>query len=387
MGASAPIDVSRFVSSAPSGRALAAGDRFNWLIRLGACRDPPTAADDREPGACYNTTPDSIDREQTARPTMSIRIGFVMDPIGSIQIKKDSTFAMMLAAQRRGWPLWYMEVADLYLVDGQAMARMRPVTVVDDPNDWFRLGEPESRPLAWLDVVLMRKDPPFDMEYVYATYLLEQAQRAGCLIVNDPRSLRDANEKVFTALFPQCAPPTLVTRRAQDIRDFQARHGNIILKPLHGMGGASVFLVRPGDPNLSVIIETLTDHARRFCMAQRFIPEIRDGDKRILMVDGEPIDYCLARLPAPGETRGNLAAGASAEARALTERDRWIAAQVGPELRARGILFAGLDVIGDSLTEINVTSPTCIRELDAAFGLDIAGALMERIEMRLAGRG
>lgn len=310
---------------------------------------------------------------------MPIEIGFVMDPIGSIRIKKDSTFAMMLAAQRRGWTLWYMEVSDLSLRDGRAFARMRQIAVTDDPGGWYRFGAETTRPLAELATVLMRKDPPFDMEYIYTTYLLEQAERDGCLVVNRPRSLRDANEKAFTAIFPSCTPPTLITRRAQDIRDFHAQHADIILKPLDGMGGASVFRVRADDPNLSVIIETLTGHGQRFCMVQRFIPDIRDGDKRILMIHGEPVPYCLARIPAPGETRGNLAAGASAEARPLTARDRWIAAQVGPELRARGILFAGLDVIGDYLTEINVTSPTCIRELDAAFGLDIAGDLMDAI--------
>ncbi len=310
---------------------------------------------------------------------MPIEIGFVMDPIGSIRIKKDSTFAMMLAAQRRGWTLWYMEVSDLSLRDGRAFARMRQIAVTDDPGGWYRFGAETTRPLAELATVLMRKDPPFDMEYIYTTYLLEQAERDGCFVVNRPRSLRDANEKAFTAIFPSCTPPTLITRRAQDIRAFHAEHADIILKPLDGMGGASVFRVRADDPNLSVIIETLTGHGQRFCMAQRFIPDIRDGDKRILMIHGEPVPYCLARIPAPGETRGNLAAGASAEARPLTARDRWIAAQVGPELRARGILFAGLDVIGDYLTEINVTSPTCIRELDAAFGLDIAGDLMDAI--------
>ncbi|TCT22689.1 glutathione synthase [Thiobaca trueperi] len=310
---------------------------------------------------------------------MPIEIGFVMDPIGSIRIKKDSTFAMMLAAQRRGWTLWYMEVSDLSLRDGRAFARMRQIAVTDDPGGWYRFGAETTRPLAELATVLMRKDPPFDMEYIYTTYLLEQAERDGCFVVNRPRSLRDANEKAFTAIFPSCTPPTLITRRAQDIRAFHAEHADIILKPLDGMGGASVFRVCADDPNLSVIIETLTGHGQRFCMAQRFIPDIRDGDKRILMIHGEPVPYCLARIPAPGETRGNLAAGASAEARPLTARDRWIAAQVGPELRARGILFAGLDVIGDYLTEINVTSPTCIRELDAAFGLDIAGDLMDAI--------
>ncbi len=317
---------------------------------------------------------------------MSINIGFVMDPIGSINIKKDSTFAMMLAAQRRGWSPWYLEVADLYLSDGRAMAHLRPIHVTDDPHGWYRLGSAETRPLAQLDALLMRKDPPFNMEYVFSTYLLEQALREGCLVVNHPQSLRDANEKIFTTRFPQCTPPTLVSRRASDIRAFHAKHNDIILKPLDGMGGASVFRVHQDDPNLSVIIETLTAHGQQFCMAQRFVPEIRDGDKRILMIDGEPVSYCLARIPAPGETRGNLAAGASAEARPLTERDRWIAAQVGSELRARGILFAGLDVIGDFLTEINVTSPTCIRELDAAFGLDIAGDLMDCIQRHLIRR-
>ncbi|HSO82579.1 glutathione synthase [Thiocapsa sp.] len=317
---------------------------------------------------------------------MSIDLGVVMDPIGSINIKKDSTFAMLLAAQRRGWRLWYMEVADLSLRDGRTLARRRPLEVTDDPAGWYRLGAETERPLDELGAVLMRKDPPFDIEYIFTTYLLEQAQAAGCLVVNHPRSLRDANEKVFTAAFPQCTPPTLITRRAAAIRDFHREHGDIILKPLDGMGGASVFRVRADDPNLSVIIEALTLHSRRFCMAQRFIPEIRDGDKRILMVDGEPAPYCLARIPAPGETRGNLAAGASAEARPLTERDRWIAAQVGPELRTREILFAGLDVIGDYLTEVNVTSPTCIREIDAAYGTDIAGDLMDAIQARVMRR-
>jgi glutathione synthase len=237
-----------------------------------------------------------------------------------------------------------------------------------------------------LDVVLMRKDPPFDMEYVFATYLLERAQRAGAWVINDPRSLRDANEKIFALEFPDCTPPTLITRRVSDIRAFQDTQGDTILKPLDAMGGANVFLLRRGDPNLTVMVEALTDRGRRFCMAQRYIPEIRDGDKRVLMIDGAPVPYCLARIPAPGETRGNLAAGASAEGRPLTDRDRWIADQVGPELRARGILFAGLDVIGDYLTEINVTSPTCIRELDAQFALDIAGDLMDIIASRLAER-
>jgi glutathione synthase len=315
---------------------------------------------------------------------MTVELGVVMDPLGAINIKKDSTFAMMLAAQRRGWRLWYMEVGDLFVLGNRTQARMRQVRVADDPLGWFRFLREETRPLDTLDAVLMRKDPPFDMEYVFATYLLEQAQRIGTLVINDPRSLRDANEKVFTLDFPQCTPRTLITRRLADIRAFQNAEGDIILKPLDAMGGANVFLLRPGDPNLSVIVEALTERGRRFCMAQRYLPEIRDGDKRVLMIHGEPVPYCLARIPAPGETRGNLAAGASAEGRPLTDRDRWIAGQVGPELRARGILFAGLDVIGDYLTEINVTSPTCIRELDAQFGLDIAGDLMDAIAAHLA---
>jgi glutathione synthase len=317
---------------------------------------------------------------------MIIQLGVVMDPLRSINIKKDSTFAMLLAAQRRGWRLWYMEVSDLYVLDNRTQARMRQVEVVDDPSGWFHLTGETTQPLDALDVVLMRKDPPFDMEYIFATYLLEEAQRAGTWVINDPRSLRDANEKVFTLQFPHCTPPTLITRQLQDIRTFQDSHGDIILKPLDAMGGASVFLVRPADPNLSVIVESLTERGRHFCMAQRYIPEIRDGDKRVLMIDGEPVSYCLARIPAPGETRGNLAAGASAEGRPLTDRDRWITTQVGPELRSRGILFAGLDIIGDYLTEINVTSPTCIRELDAQFGLDIAGDLMDTVSARLTSK-
>jgi len=314
---------------------------------------------------------------------MNRELGIVMDPIGSINIKKDSTFAMMLAAQRRGWRLWYMEPGDLSLRPGQCLARMREVEVTDSAQSWFRLGAEALKPLASLPAVLMRKDPPFDMEYIYATYLLEQAQADGTLVVNDPRTLRDANEKVFTASFPQCCPPLLVTSRAAELASFLAEQGDMVLKPLGGMGGASIFRVRSGDPNFSVICETLTDHGRRYCMAQRFIPEIAEGDKRILLVDGEPVPYCLARIPAPGESRGNLAAGASAQGRPLTERALSISAIVGPELRRRGVLFAGIDVIGDYLTEINITSPTCIRELDALYGLDIAGDLIATIEERL----
>lgn len=312
---------------------------------------------------------------------MEREIGVVMDPIGSIKVLKDSTFAMMLAAKHRGWRVQYMELSDLFLTDDRTRARMREVEIRDDPGSWYRFVSDETRPLDSLPVVLMRKDPPFDMEYIYATYLLEQAQHHGTRVVNDPRSLRDANEKAFTVHFPQCCPPTLVTRRRMDIEAFLGDQGDIILKPLGGMGGFSIFRVKAGDPNFNVIIESLTNHGSSFCMAQRFIPEITEGDKRILLIDGEPVPYALARIPKPGETRGNLAAGGTGIGRPLSDRDRWIAGEVGPELRRRGILFAGLDVIGDYLTEINVTSPTCIRELDAQFRLDIAGDLMDRIEV------
>lgn len=314
---------------------------------------------------------------------MTIRLGIVMDPIDRISFKKDSSLAMLLAAQARGWELYYMEQKDLYQSMGQAKARMRPMRVYHNPEHWFDLEAETDTPLAFLDVILMRKDPPFDNEFVYSTYLLEQAERAGTLIVNRPQSLRDCNEKYFATLFTQCTPPTVVARRSDILQDFAKEHRDIILKPLDGMGGSSIFRHREGDPNLSVILETLTAHGSQQIMAQRYIPEIKDGDKRILMIDGEPVPYCLARIPAHGETRGNLAAGGRGEARPLTEKDRWIAAQVGPELRKRGLFFVGLDVIGDYLTEVNVTSPTCIREIDAAYDTNIGDQLMQSIADKL----
>ncbi len=314
---------------------------------------------------------------------MTRRIGIVMDPIAAINTKKDSSLAMLLAAQARGWQIVYMQQSDLFLRDGQVLASMAALTVQDDPYDWFQLGDAQIAPLHSLDAILMRKDPPFDMEYIYSTYLLEQAQAKGVLIVNNPQSLRDANEKLFTAWFPQCCPPTLVTRQKSLMREFQAQHGDIIIKPLDGMGGASIFRVMQGDPNFSVIVETLTENGSKSVMVQQYLPAIKDGDKRILLINGEPVPYALARIPADGETRGNLAAGGRAEGRALTDRDRWICSQVGPKLRDKGLLFVGLDVIGDYLTEINVTSPTCIRELDRLFDLNIAGDLMTAIESRL----
>ncbi len=311
------------------------------------------------------------------------RLGIVMDPIATIKPHKDSSLAMLLAAQARGWSLHYMEPADLWLRDGCTFGRWRSLTVRDDPRDWFTLGAAEETPLAELDVVLMRQDPPFDTEYLYNTHLLSLAEEAGCLVVNRPQALREANEKLATAWFPQCCAPSLVSRDGDRLRDFLAEQGDIILKPLDAMGGASIFRVQAGDPNTNVILETLTEHGRRLAMAQRFIPEIRDGDKRILLIDGEPVPYALARVPAEGENRGNLAVGGRGVGVALSERDRWICAQVAPRLRAMGLLFVGLDVIGDYLTEVNVTSPTCIRELDALYGLDIAGDLMSVIAARL----
>jgi glutathione synthase len=314
---------------------------------------------------------------------MAHSLGVVMDPIATIKPYKDSTLAMLLAAQARGWPLWYMELGDLYLAGDRCHARMRPLRVRDDPDDWFTLGATRDAPLDELPVVLMRKDPPVDMEYVHATQLLELAERRGCLVVNRPAALRDLNEKLATAWFPDCCVPTLVTRDMAQLADFVATQGDAIVKPLDAMGGASVFRVRGGDPNRNVIFETLTDQGRRYAMVQRFIPEISAGDKRILLLDGEPVPYALARIPRPGETRGNLAAGGTGRGIPLSDRDRWIAARVGPVLRERGVLFAGIDVIGDYLTEVNITSPTCIRELDAQFGLDIAGDLIGRIGERL----
>ena len=316
---------------------------------------------------------------------MTLHVVVVMDPIGSIKIAKDSTFAMLLEAQRRGFALSYVVPGGLSVAGGEARARLAPLTVRDDPADWFELGPQSQRALGPGDVVLMRKDPPVDEEYVHDTQILGLAQRAGALVVNDPQGLRDMNEKLASLEFPQCCPPTLVSRDAAALKAFVGEHGDAVVKPLDGMGGRSIFRTRTGDANLNVILETLLDGGRRLVVAQRYLPEIVDGDKRILLVDGEPVDYCLARIPQGDEFRGNLAAGGRGEGRPLTGRDRWIAAQVGPELKRRGMLFVGLDVIGDWLTEVNVTSPTCIRELDAQFGLNIAGLMFDAVERRLAG--
>lgn len=309
-----------------------------------------------------------------------------MDPVGDINIRKDSTFAMMLEAQRRGYELRYMEPGDLWVKGGEPRASWRPITVRDDADDWFELGAAADEPLADLDVLLMRRDPPFDMDYVQLTYALELAEAAGVLVVNRPQALRDANEKFFITHFPQCCAPFAIARQARRLRAFAEANGPCVVKPLDGMGGESIFQLNPGDPNFKVILETITANDRDLVMVQQYIPEITEGDKRILLVDGEPVPYALARLPGAGDFRGNLAKGGSGKGVPLSERDRWICAEVAPTLRDMGILFAGLDVIGDWLTEINVTSPTCIRELDAEYGLNIAGQLFEAIEARLGGR-
>jgi len=310
-----------------------------------------------------------------------------MDPIAKIKFAKDSTLAMLLAAASRGWQLTYFEQSDLYLRDGVALGRGRDLRVFADPAKWFELGEPSVRQLGDFDCVFMRKDPPFDAEYIYSTYILERAELQGALAVNKPQGLRDMNEKVYTAWFPQCCAPTLITRSAADIRAFAAEHGKIVVKPLDGMGGKSIFVTEQADKNLPVIIETLTDFGQRFAIAQRYLPEIAaSGDSRVLLIDGEPVPYALARIPLPTDNRGNLAAGAKGVGRELTERDRWLAAEIGPALAARGMVFVGIDVIGGFVTEINVTSPTGIRELDQQFGLNIGDMVIAAFERRLGAK-
>ncbi len=314
---------------------------------------------------------------------MTVKLAVVMDPIRSINFKKDTTLAMLNAAQKKGWQLFYIEQDGLYLEDGKAMAIMQDLSVEMNPENFYSLGPESRQSLAEVDVILMRKDPPFNREFIYSTYILEQAEREGVLVVNKPQALRDFNEKVSATLFPQCCTPVLVSRKKELLQDFYKAQKDVIFKPLDGMGGTGIFRIKPGDPNISVIIETLTEYGTRQIMAQTFIPEITSGDKRILMIDGESVGYALARLPAANETRGNLAAGGTAKGVDLSDRDRWICDQVGPTLKENGLLFVGLDVIGDYLTEVNVTSPTCIRELDEIFNLDIAGDLMNCIEQKL----
>jgi len=316
-------------------------------------------------------------------PEKHLHLAVVMDPIEKIKPVKDTTLAMMLAAQRRGWRLSYLELGDLWLRDGVAHGRARPVEVRDDPRDWFSLGEATTVRLGDFDAVLMRKDPPFDTEYIYATYILERAEAAGALVVNRPQGLRDMNEKVYTAWFPECCAPTLITRDMADMHAFLREHGRAVCKPLHGMGGRSIFVLEAGDKNASVVFETLTEYGTRYAIVQRYIPDIvTTGDARVILVDGEPVPFALARIPSAADNRGNLAAGAEGVGRPLDDRDRWLAGRIGPALRERGMLFVGLDVIGGFVTEINVTSPTGAREIDRQFGTDVAGLLMDAIARR-----
>ena len=311
---------------------------------------------------------------------MQRRLAVVMDPIGSIKTVKDSTFAMLLEAQRRNYALHYVVPGSLGFRDGVAGGRLAALRVTDSKTDWHTLGEAEWRRLAEMDQVLMRKDPPVDGDFLHDTQVLSAAQAQGAAVTNHPAGLRDLNEKLAALMFPQCTPPTVVSREVSEFKAFAAEHGEVVLKTLDGMGGKSIFRSRHGDPNFNVILETLTADGRHLAMAQRFLPEIVTGDKRVLLIDGEPVSHCLARIPQGDEFRGNLAVGGRGEVRPLTERDRWIAAQVGPEMKRLGMRFVGLDVIGDYLTEVNVTSPTCIREIDAGAGLNIAGLLFDALE-------
>ena len=314
---------------------------------------------------------------------MNIKLGIVMDPIGSINANKDSSLAMLLAASKRGWDLYYMEQSDLFLEAGRCHSLLTRLEVRDNEDDWHTLSEQRTAPLDELDVILMRKDPPVDMEFIYTTFLLQRAEAHGALVVNNPASIRNANEKLYTTWFSQCCAPTRVSREIKQLKEFHHEHGDIIVKPLDGMGGASVFRIQKSDPNLNVILETITGNGTTSAMAQRYIPEITAGDKRILMINGEPFPHALARIPTGDETRGNLAAGGKGEGVDLSKRDLWICEQVGPALREQGLMFVGLDVIGDYLTEINVTSPTCIRELDSIYSADIAGQFLDAVARRL----
>ena len=310
-------------------------------------------------------------------------LGVVMDPIASINFEKDTTLALLLAAQKHGYEIFYMEQADLYLDNSEPYAKMGRLKVYDHPEKWFDLEKSSPQHLSQLDVILMRKDPPFDSEFIYSTYILEAAERLGTLIINRPQSLRDCNEKVFATHFPQCTPPLIVSRDQALLSAFLEDHEEVVYKPLDGMGGTSIFRVKRGDQNLNVILETLTADGKNTIMAQKYLPEITSGDKRILVVDGVVIPYCLARIPPKGEFRGNLAVGGTGLVKPLSERDLWIAEQVSPVLKEKGLIFVGLDVIGDYLTEINVTSPTCVREIDKLHNTAIGETLMEAIEVRL----
>ncbi len=312
-----------------------------------------------------------------------LNIGIVMDPIGSITPYKDSSLAMLLEAERRGARIHYFEQKDVRLLSGKALGQSTLLRVRDDNDDWYEAGAQQQIELGELDAILMRKDPPFDMEYVYTTYILDRAEQDGALIVNAPQALRDMNEKAYTAWFPEITPTTLITRSMEEMKAFLDEHGHVVAKPLDGMGGRSIFVIRKGDKNANVVFETLTDYGTRYAMAQVFIPEIKAGDKRIILIDGEPVPHVLARIPSDEDNRGNMVAGAEAVGQEMSRRDYEICEQVGPVLRDAGVIFAGIDVIGDYLTEVNVTSPTGIRELDKQFGINIAGLMFDAIEAKL----
>ena len=334
----------------------------------------------------YNYTENvrPIENDGIVGNLMATQIGIIMDPIESINFKKDTTLAILLAAQQRNCEIFYMLQSDLYSDQGTPWASMRALSVYDDENEWYKLGEKHERELSELDVIFMRKDPPFDLDYIYSTYLLEAAHQLGTLVVNNPQSLRDCNEKFYATQFPQCCPPVLVASATEKLKAFHQKYEDVIFKPLDGMGGSSIFRVKSDDTNLSVILETLTEGGRRQTMAQKYLPEIENGDKRILLIDGSPIDHCLARVPAIGESRGNLAAGGNGEVQELSDRDRWICGQIGPALSQKGLIFVGIDVIGDYLTEINVTSPTCVKEIDKVSNLDIPGKLIDCVLEKLS---
>ena len=315
---------------------------------------------------------------------MHYTVGVIMDPIAAIKPHKDTSFAMMLEAQRRGATVLYFELKDLYLDNGKPMGRGKRVTVIDRAEDFYAIEDEQTLCLGDVDVLLMRKDPPFDGEFLYATQILSLAQDAGALVVNNPQALRDYNEKLFTSYFPEHIPHTLVTNNPTLVREFHATHKDIICKPLDGMGGASIFRVKPDGNNLGVIIETLTQLGQRYMMVQEYLPEIKDGDKRVLIVDGEVIPSCLARLPTKGETRGNLAAGGTGRPQPISASDRALANAISPTLKANNIMFVGLDVIGNKITEINITSPTCVREIEGHYNINIMAMLFDAIEKRLA---
>jgi len=309
-----------------------------------------------------------------------MKLGILMDPISGINIKKDSSFAMLLAAQKRGWDIYYMEQKDLFTNNDIPMAHLQSLKVEENTEHWFTLSDTKVQELSSLDIILMRKDPPFDLEYIYSTYILEHAERLGTIVVNSPAALRNVNEKFFITHFPECIAPTQVSRNMDFLLNFIAKHGDTIIKPLDGMGGQGIFRVSASDPNTKVILETITKNETSYVMAQKYLPEISAGDKRILLINGEPVPYVLARIPAEGEFRGNLARGGRGKGLELSKRDRWICQQVGPKLREMGLFFVGLDVIGDYLTEINITSPTCIRELDSLYNINISEQLMGVLE-------